>query len=68
VSTHNDLNIRNIIVGRNGKLWLVDWVFSGFYPPLCESIATQSAAVDDNAPKELVGIYILVIDSLVDGV
>jgi hypothetical protein len=42
--------MRNIIVGRDGKLWLVDWGWSGFYPPFCEYIATKSAAYNDRAP------------------
>ena len=51
VLTHNDLSMRNIIVGHDGKLWLVDWIWSGFYPPLCEYIATKSAAYNDDAPR-----------------
>jgi len=50
VLTHNDLSMRNIIGGRDGKLWLVDWGWSGFYPPFCEYIATKSAAYNDRAP------------------
>jgi hypothetical protein len=51
VLTHNDLSMRNIIVGHDGKLWLVDWGWSGFYPPFCEYIATKSAAYNDDAPR-----------------
>ncbi|KIM78178.1 hypothetical protein PILCRDRAFT_824646 [Piloderma croceum F 1598] len=51
VLTHNDLSMRNIVVGHDGKLWLVDWGWSGFYPPFCEYIATKSAAYNDKAPK-----------------
>jgi len=51
VLTHNDLSMRNIIVGRDGKLWLVDWGWSGFYPPFCEYIAIKSAAFNDRAPR-----------------
>jgi aminoglycoside phosphotransferase (APT) family kinase protein len=51
VLTHGDLSMRNIIVGRDGKLWLVDWEWAGFYPPFCESIATKSTALNDEAPS-----------------
>jgi thiamine kinase-like enzyme len=51
VLTHNDLNKRNIIVGRDGKLWLVDWEWSGFYPPWFEYIAMMSAADSDQAER-----------------
>ncbi|TFK57710.1 hypothetical protein OE88DRAFT_1651587 [Heliocybe sulcata] len=33
VLTHGDLTARNIVVGEDGRLWLVDWGMSGFYPP-----------------------------------
>ena len=30
VFTHSDLSMRNIIFGRDGRIWLVDWVSQGF--------------------------------------
>ncbi|KAG5651796.1 hypothetical protein H0H81_007382 [Sphagnurus paluster] len=33
VFTHNDLNPRNIILGDDGRLWMIDFEESGFYPP-----------------------------------
>jgi aminoglycoside phosphotransferase (APT) family kinase protein len=51
VLTHGDLSMRNIIVGRDGIIWLIDWELAGFYPPFCESIATKSAACQDDAPS-----------------
>ena len=47
----NDLSMRNMIVGRDGKLWLVDWERSGFYPPFCEFISMQNTAINDQVPK-----------------
>ncbi|KAI0777645.1 kinase-like domain-containing protein [Trametes elegans] len=38
VFTHNDLAMRNIIVGDDGRLWLIDWGFAGFYPPWFEFV------------------------------
>jgi aminoglycoside phosphotransferase (APT) family kinase protein len=51
VLNHGDLSMRNIIVGRDGKLWLVDWEWAGFYPPFCESISMKSTALNDDAPS-----------------
>jgi thiamine kinase-like enzyme len=48
VLTHGDLSLHNIIMGNDGKMWLVDWEFSGFYLPWFEYIATMSAAENDN--------------------
>ncbi|KAF9073046.1 kinase-like domain-containing protein, partial [Rhodocollybia butyracea] len=39
VLTHGDLSMRNMIVGDDGKLWLVNWEWSAFYPPCFEYIA-----------------------------
>lgn len=47
VLTHNDLIMRNVIVGRDGKLWLVDWEWTGFYPPYFEQIAMMSTAENE---------------------
>ena len=51
VLTHGDLSMRNIIVGCDGKLWLVDWEWAGFYPQFCKSIAMKSTALNDDAPS-----------------
>ena len=37
-SPHQDLVMRNIILGKDGKIWLVDWGMSGFYPPWFEHV------------------------------
>ncbi|KAF5316472.1 hypothetical protein D9619_006598 [Psilocybe cf. subviscida] len=39
VIVHNDLNPRNVIAGDDGRLWLIDWGWSGFYPPWFELVA-----------------------------
>ncbi|KIM43141.1 hypothetical protein M413DRAFT_26327 [Hebeloma cylindrosporum] len=36
VFTHNDLVPRNIMIDEDGKLWVVDWRFSGYYPRCME--------------------------------
>ncbi|KAI8968763.1 kinase-like domain-containing protein [Trametes punicea] len=47
VLTHQDLNLRNIIVGEGGRLWIVDWAWSGFYPPWFEYVAMRRQNDDD---------------------
>ncbi|KAI0352037.1 hypothetical protein OH77DRAFT_830725 [Trametes cingulata] len=32
VLTHQDLNLRNIIMDRDGRLWLIDFAWAGYYP------------------------------------
>lgn len=46
VFTHNDINMRNIILGDDGQVWLIDWDWSGFYPPFFEFSAMVIAAED----------------------
>ncbi|TFK94582.1 hypothetical protein K466DRAFT_593419 [Polyporus arcularius HHB13444] len=36
VLTHQDLNLRNIVVGEGGRLWLIDFAWAGYYPPWFE--------------------------------
>ncbi|KIM44985.1 hypothetical protein M413DRAFT_442946 [Hebeloma cylindrosporum] len=47
VLTHQDLNPRNFIVGDDGHLWLVDWAWSGFYPPWFEFVAMRRQAENE---------------------
>ena len=39
VLTHQDLNLRNVIVGEDGRLWVIDWAWAGYYPPWFEYVA-----------------------------
>jgi len=50
VFTHTDLSMRNIIFGRDGRIWLVDWARSGFFPPWFEYVSMVYAAENDKAP------------------
>ncbi|KAI6015906.1 kinase-like domain-containing protein [Pisolithus microcarpus] len=61
VLTHQDINLRNIILGDDGRLWLVDWGWSGYYPPWFEFVATLTQAenpiiggTDDELWKSLI--------------
>ncbi|EMD37145.1 hypothetical protein CERSUDRAFT_124110 [Gelatoporia subvermispora B] len=44
VFTHQDLNPRNIILGEDGRVWIVDWAWAGFYPLCFEYVAMQRQA------------------------
>jgi hypothetical protein len=50
VFAHQDLTMRNIIYGRDGRIWLVDWGLSGFYPWWFEYVSTVYAAERDRTP------------------
>lgn len=39
VLTHQDISPRNLILGQNGEVWLIDWAHAGAYPPAFESAA-----------------------------
>ena len=47
VFTHGNLSMRNVILGTDGRIWLVDWAMSGFYPWWFEYISTVYAAERD---------------------
>ena len=44
VFTHHDINMRNIFMGDDGRLWLLDWAWAGFWPPWFEYVATKIQA------------------------
>ncbi|KAI6097842.1 kinase-like domain-containing protein [Pisolithus sp. B1] len=46
VLTHQDLNLRNIILGDDGRLWIIDWGWSGYYSCWFEFVATERQAED----------------------
>ena len=47
VFTHQDLNPRNIIVGEDGRLWLIDWAWAGYYPPWFEYVTMRRQAENE---------------------
>ena len=47
VLTHQDLNLRNIIKGEDGRLWIIDWAWAGYYPPWFEYVAMRRQNEDD---------------------
>jgi hypothetical protein len=51
VFTHNDLNMRNILLDSEGQLWVIDWGFAGFFPPCFEYLAMRYTAQNERAPK-----------------
>jgi hypothetical protein len=47
VLTHQDLNLRNIILGEDGRLWIIDWAWAGYYPPWFEYVAMGRQSEDE---------------------
>ncbi|RPD67514.1 hypothetical protein L226DRAFT_608670 [Lentinus tigrinus ALCF2SS1-7] len=39
VFTHGDLNPSNVLIDRQGTVWIIDWDSAGFYPSCIESVA-----------------------------
>lgn len=39
VLTHHDISPRNLILDQHDHAWLIDWAYSGAYPPVFESAA-----------------------------
>ena len=39
VLTHQDINPRNIIVGEDNRIWMIDFGWAGYYPPWFEYVA-----------------------------
>ncbi|KAG6872235.1 hypothetical protein C0995_011739 [Termitomyces sp. Mi166 len=61
VLSHQDLNLRNMILGADAHLWIVDWAWSGYYPQWFEYVAMQNqneikrvSGSDDNFWKVLI--------------
>lgn len=52
VFTHHDLNMRNIILGDDGKIWLIDWDYSGYYPRYFEYLSMYVPARDTRVRSE----------------
>ncbi|CAG8903075.1 unnamed protein product [Penicillium egyptiacum] len=50
VLTHHDISPRNLILDQHERVWLIDWAYSGAYPPVFESAAlsTQPFFIDFN--------------------
>lgn len=50
VLTHHDISPRNLILGQQDQVWLIDWADSGAYPAVFESAALsiQSSFTDFN--------------------
>ncbi|ESK89640.1 hypothetical protein Moror_8611 [Moniliophthora roreri MCA 2997] len=47
VFCHMDLVPRNIILGNDGRVWVIDWGFSGYYPAWFEYVAMVEQAAND---------------------
>ncbi|KAK0222471.1 kinase-like domain-containing protein, partial [Armillaria nabsnona] len=55
VLVHQDLNMRNIILGDDGQVWLIDWGWSGFYPQWWEYVSMKRQAAFEEMMGERMG-------------
>ncbi|KAF2755639.1 hypothetical protein EJ05DRAFT_503099 [Pseudovirgaria hyperparasitica] len=37
VLVHGDISPRNLVLGNNNQIWMIDWGYAGFYPPIFEA-------------------------------
>ncbi|TDL16889.1 kinase-like protein [Rickenella mellea] len=57
VLTHNDLNMTNIMIDKDEKIWLIDWEMSGYYPQYFEQFAMMHTMPKVKKPEDwVVGI------------
>ena len=47
VFTHLDLRLKNIMLGTDGKIWIMDWEAAGFYPRWFEYASMMRYREDD---------------------
>lgn len=47
VFTHQDINMRNLIVGDDGCLWLIDFGWAGWYPLWFEYVVMKRQAENE---------------------
>jgi aminoglycoside phosphotransferase (APT) family kinase protein len=58
VLTHQDISPRNLILDPCGQIWLIDWAYSGAYPPCFEAAAlTDQAQFPDFSQQLLQKIH-----------
>ncbi|KAJ3921765.1 kinase-like domain-containing protein [Lentinula edodes] len=48
VLSHQDLNPRNIIVGLDGTIWMIDWGWAGYFPPWFEYVAMKEKSISEH--------------------
>jgi hypothetical protein len=56
VLCHMDLHMRNMVVDRSGRLWIVDWANAGAFPPWLEyanMVLWANAAREEARPPKL---------------
>ncbi|KAG6871239.1 hypothetical protein C0995_006961, partial [Termitomyces sp. Mi166 len=47
ILTHRDLNLRNLILSKEGRLWIIDWAWAGYYPPYLEYATMLRQSADE---------------------
>ncbi|KAI0784494.1 hypothetical protein C8Q75DRAFT_894473 [Abortiporus biennis] len=41
IFVHGDLNLGNIMLSKDGVLWIIDWATGGFFPPWLETVGIK---------------------------
>lgn len=57
VFTHNDINLSNILVGADGKVWLLDWEFAGFFPEWFDPVIMWFQAVTRHEKVDTIWLW-----------
>ncbi|KAJ3575736.1 hypothetical protein NP233_g909 [Leucocoprinus birnbaumii] len=47
VMTHQDLNLRNIMIDEDSRIWIIDWGWAGYYPEWFEYVTMEAQNEDD---------------------
>jgi hypothetical protein len=56
VMCHMDFNLKNLVVDKTGKLWVLDWAWAGFFPPAFELASFRHIRTDDPNAKFVQGV------------
>ncbi|KAJ7596585.1 kinase-like protein, partial [Mycena floridula] len=67
VLCHFDLHLRNIMLDKDNRVWLIDWAFAGAYPPWFEHSTMASWANADHPRFRFPGSFSRFIGFIVGG-
>jgi serine/threonine protein kinase len=47
IMCHMDIKLRNLILDKEGRLWILDWAWAGFFPPAFEHTSLEHIPAED---------------------